>query len=83
MAANPLTFVEMEAFERKALISFSAWEADLIMRIDDTILDVFARNAPKSSGKTKATDEPEGIPINDGKSLKGLLRGFVRGRHAT
>lgn len=80
MAANPLTFVEMEAFERKALISFSAWEADLIMRIDDTILDVFARNAPKSSGKTKAVDEPEGIPISDTKSVKGLLRGFAKAK---
>ena len=80
MAANPLTFVEMEAFERKALVSFSAWEADLIMRLDDAILDVFARNAPKPSGRAKAADEPEGIPITDTKSVKGLLRGIAKAR---
>lgn len=76
MVANPLTYLELEAFERKNLVRFSAWEADLIMRLDDAVMGVWAEAASKPSG-SKAKDEPELIPADNIKGLKAMFRGLA------
>lgn len=83
MAANPISYTELEAYERKALVTLSAWETDLIMRLDDTVLDVQAAKAKaKSKAASPKADEPEAIPINDTKSIRGVFAKFPRKKKA-
>lgn len=72
MSANPLTYAELEAFERKALVRFTAWEADLLMRVDDAVLAAWAgeRPAPKP-----AQGEP--VEVSDPQNVKALFRGLA------
>lgn len=73
MAANPISYTELEAYERKALVTLSAWETDLIMRLDDTVLDVRAANAKT---KTPDAEGSAGVDINDRGAVRGLLSGI-------
>ena len=68
MAANPISYADIEAFERKTLQTFSAWETDLIVRIDDTILGAM-RPPPDSPAETEAD-------VKDPKAVRGLLSGI-------
>lgn len=70
---GPLTYSEIEAYERKALITFTAWEADLLMRLDDTVLAVWSGKggADKPATVEGATDQ---IPVSDVRSLKEMVR---------
>jgi hypothetical protein len=70
MAANPLTDEALEAYERRALVGFSAWEKDLIFRVDDAVLAVWAEQT-----KTGAPAEVE-APIDDPGAVRGLLSGI-------
>jgi hypothetical protein len=67
MAACPLTYTELEAFERKALVEFSAWQADLIMRLDDAVLAVWAE-------KAKPGGSPTEIVASDTESLRTMVK---------
>jgi hypothetical protein len=74
MAAGPLTYLELEAYERKALVRLSAWETALIMRIDDAVLTVWAGNRkPKPTGDA----EPVAIPTSDVTGMRSLFRGLA------
>jgi hypothetical protein len=75
MAANPLTYCELEAFERKALVHFSAWEADLLMRVDDAVITVWAGQITKPKGREKTADGA--IPVSNPTGLKALFRGLM------
>lgn len=72
MASNPLTYSELEAYERKALVRLSAWETDLIMRLDTAVLATWAGSV--SAPTTQADREAEGIPVTDVASLKVAMR---------
>lgn len=74
MAANPLTYLELEAYERKALVHLPSWETELIMRIDDAVRLV--RDADQPPGKAAAPEASE-IPTSDVKSVKGLFRSLA------
>lgn len=74
MAANPLTWQELDAFCRRSRIDLTAWEADLIFRLDDVVLGVFAKSRPASNPKTV---EPAQIPVDNVGGLKGLFRGLA------
>lgn len=52
------------------------------MRLDDAVLDVFARNAakPPDKGSAGAFGEPQAIPIGDKKSIMAALRGAAKAR---
>lgn len=76
MAANPITFVEIESYRRQTFANLTAWEVGLIRRIDNAILSVVAGNAPKP--KTKDAPEPEAIPVSDISRVKALFRGFKK-----
>lgn len=73
MAANPLTFTEIEAFARLSRIELSAWEADLYCRLDDATLAAWRESAP--SGNADEPSEVEAIPVTDTKRLRDMLRG--------
>lgn len=72
MAPNPITYLELEAFERKALVRFTAWETDLLMRVDDAVLAAIAGEKPIT-----ASTKSEPVPASDPKGVKALLRGIA------
>lgn len=79
MAANPLTFLEMEAFERKTLVSLSAWEADLIMRLDNAVLDAIAGNSANAPARTSDGEPapPLEVTPDDTQGARALFRGLA------
>lgn len=73
MSSNPLTYTELEAFERKALVTFRAWETDLLMRIDDAVLAAW-------SGKNKPVRTPTNGGVEYAANDIVNLREMVRSR---
>lgn len=74
MDVNPLTYAEIDAFFRRSLIEPSAWEVDLLTRLDDAALSAMrggSRPAPKP------TDPPEAVPVENVSGLKALFRGLA------
>ncbi|MBP8062385.1 MAG: hypothetical protein KAY29_00805 [Brevundimonas sp.] len=70
MAANPISYQELDAFCRARLVELTAWEAGLLMRLDDAVLAIWA----EKSAKTKPTGAaPEPIPVSDTGSVRALL----------
>lgn len=72
MAANPLTYTELEAYERKALVKFTAFETDLLMRVDDAVMAAWAGDRPKPN-----TKEPAAIPASDTSAVRAIFRGLA------
>jgi hypothetical protein len=64
MAANAVTHQAIEAFIRTEKIDLTPWEVRTICRVDDAIMDVWARDASPDGG-TKA---PEDVKA----TLKGI-----------
>ena len=62
-----ITYTEFDAFCRRALVEPTVWEGDLLMRLDDAVLAVWAAQAPKGKG----TSEP--IPVSDTEGIRALL----------
>ena len=80
MVANPLTYTELEAFERKALVRFSAWETDLLMRVDDAVMASWAEQAPKP--KPKGVEKNGEIPMSNTTGIRALFQGFKARKNA-
>lgn len=74
MSPNPITYADIEAYERKTLNRFSAWETDLIVRIDDAILDAIKPSASDTPAEAEAD-------VKDPRAVRGLLSG-IRDRMA-
>lgn len=68
MGVNPLTYLELEAYERKALNRLPAWETALIMRLDRTVRAQLA--AEEKNDKVEADTE---VSVNDRGGVRGLL----------
>lgn len=70
MAANPLSYQELESFRRQTLVELSAWETALLMRLDDAMLEAI------SGSKPTATDKPDDdpIPVTDMAALRARLK---------
>lgn len=64
---NPLTYVEVEAFSRLTLTYLSAWEVDLLMRIDDAIIETIHASQPKPDAG------PVEVAIDDVAGLKAMF----------
>jgi hypothetical protein len=81
MGVNPISYQEIEAFCRLCLVDLTAWEVDLLVRLDDAAIRAINGEAPKPPPKT---DEPLGpIPVSDVKAIKGLFRGIAASRAAS
>lgn len=85
MASNPLTYSELEAYERKSKVCFRAWEVDLIMDLDDVVLAGWAeQSAPATAppGKKPAPHEAGPIPASNTGAVKAMLQSLAaRKRH--
>lgn len=75
MAANPLSYLELEAFSRMEMIAIPPWEVGLLMRLDDAVLTVFAKKSAKPD------DDKTEVEIKDRRGVRGLLSG-IRDRMA-
>lgn len=71
MTVNPLTYLELEAYERKRLNFLPAWETELVMRLDRTVR---ATLAEEEKNDKPGTDNL--VSVNDSKGIRGLLRGI-------
>lgn len=67
MAANPITWTEIDAYNRATHALLTAWDARLIHRIDDAVLKVAAGS--KGGGEVSA---------KHGAAVSALFRGFSR-----
>lgn len=72
MSANPLTYLELEAFERKTLNRFSAWQTDLIMALDDAAL-----RARHPATEPAPAPDPAKIPVKDTRRIRAMLEGLA------
>lgn len=73
MAPNPISYQELEAFERKSLLTLTAWEAETLLRVDDAFLNMATKVAKPPSQATKS----EPIPASDAQGVKALFRGLA------
>lgn len=71
MGINPLTYLELEAYERKALNPLPAWETALIFRLDRVV-----RAALQQESKNDQVQADTEVSINDRKGVRGLLSGI-------
>lgn len=78
MGPSPVTYLEIDAYERLTFARLTAWQVALIRRLDDALLAIFARDAAKPVEK----DAAEEIPATDARALKGLFRGLATRREA-
>lgn len=74
MAANPLTFTEIEAFGRLTRVQLTPWEVRLIERLDDVAL------APSRQAAAPTTDKPEPIPVENVAGIRTFLRSRAAAR---
>ncbi|MPR61288.1 hypothetical protein D7027_05580 [Ochrobactrum intermedium] len=74
MAANPISYVDIDAYCRLYGIAMLTWEVELICLLDNAILAV-----TRSGQKTKSSDQLKNeTPASDGHGVASLLRGFKR-----
>jgi hypothetical protein len=72
MASNPLTHMELEAFCRLRLVHLTAWEVDVLFRVDDAVQGVWAAEAKRKSGGGADNE----IPASDVKGIKAMFQGL-------
>jgi hypothetical protein len=73
MAANALTFQEIHAFNSLAHAGLTAWQVELIERLDDAALGV-SRAARTATDKAEASTE---IPASNARGVRSLLRDLM------
>jgi hypothetical protein len=67
MATGPITFAEIEAYQRQMLVSLTPWDVMLIRRLDDATQAV----------KLGITPAPSDARPTDVGGLKSMLRGVA------
>lgn len=63
MAPNPISFAEIEAFNRSTLAGLTVWEVKLIRRLDVAVMNIL--NPPKG---------PKTVSARDGKGVIALIK---------
>ena len=74
MAANPLTFSDIEAFCRLRLVRLSAWQVGLLCRIDDAVLAVWNEQIPAPARKPA---EDRAIPASNTAGVRAMMQKLV------
>lgn len=69
MAANPITEQELAAYCRRRHVPLSIWEGDLILKVDDAVLAVWAEQT-----KTTSANSGQPVPISDTAGVRALFR---------
>lgn len=67
MAANPLTETELAAYCRRRAVYLTIWESDLLFRVDDAVLSVWAAEAKAN----KPGGEP--VPVTDTAGVRAVF----------
>jgi hypothetical protein len=80
MAVNPISVEAIDAFCRRFLVDMSVWEAELLCRLDDTVLAVWAGSVKRPAPDHNAPPEP--IPASHPRGIKALLQGLAVRRGA-
>lgn len=70
MAANPISYSEIEAYCRLSLIQPTAWEVGVLRRLDQAVLKVAGEKAKRA---TRAKDEPAAIPVQNTGAVRALF----------
>lgn len=65
---GPITYAEIEAFNRSTAAGLTAWEVRLIRRIDDRVRSI-------ALGEANPTSQ---INARDGKGVASMLRGLAK-----
>lgn len=65
-----MTYTELEAFQRTRLIKLSAWEVELIMRLDDATLEGWAS---KTKTTAKTPEEGNKVEMSDSKGVRNFM----------
>lgn len=81
MAANPITFQEIEAYCRLSLVVMTPWEVSTLRRMDDAMLGVVSKRSP-ANRKPGAEPEAEPVSVKDGTGMKALFRRMARKKEA-
>lgn len=71
MAANPITEEALEAYCRRRLVDLSVWEGDLLIRLDDAVLAIWAQQAKAPAKGQEMTEE---IPVTDTAGVRGIFQ---------
>jgi len=80
MGVGPISYLEIEAYQRLALVRMSAWEVGLLRRLDDAVRVVLA--APASRQGRQPEKITTDIPTTRPAALKSLFRGIAAERAA-
>lgn len=72
MAANAITYAEIDAYDRRMSADLSIWAVRLIRRIDDAVLAIMAPASEPPADPNMAGQ----IPASDVKSLRAMFRGL-------
>jgi hypothetical protein len=76
MAANPITYDEIGAYDRETFAGLSVWAKKLIRRIDDAVLRVVAEEREKEA-PAKSEVGGNQIPVTNTKGIRAMLRGLA------
>jgi hypothetical protein len=75
MAANPITFLELEAMQRQLLLRIPVWETKLIMRLDRAVLRALTSKGKGAKPAAKGQGaEPLTIPASNTAGIAALMR---------
>lgn len=69
MAANPISYQEIEAYSRLMRVDFTAFEVDLIGRLDQAVLAIWNKQSGAAPNEAAET-----IPISDTAALREMVR---------
>lgn len=75
MAANPLLPSEVRALADQLRYPLTAWQADVIYRLDDAVISTWAGEMPKPKGK--GADGDAAIPVDRPGDIGVMLRGLA------
>lgn len=80
MAANPISLLELEAYERKFLVQFGAWQTEVICRLDDAVRAVWHEQTAKPkrplTAAAVAAMPSAQIPLSDSAGIRSLFKGI-------
>jgi hypothetical protein len=74
MAANPITFLEIEAYCRLHWTVLHPWEVETIKAVDQAVLAIASkRRTSKGKAEPEVTNE---VDASDGGGVKAMFRGM-------
>lgn len=81
MGPDPIKPTELAEMARQLAFPLRPWVAQLIYRMDDAVMLVWAKERNAQGGD--ASEAEESVPVNDVKGLKAMLRGVAARTAAT